>query len=117
MKQGESVQSFFTQVTTIVNQIRSCGEDLPEKTVVMKVLRSLTTKFDHVVVAIEESKDLSTYTFDVLMGSLQVHEFRLNRLEVKDDTKAFYTKGDSSRSQEQQRLKQSRRQSQRQAKL
>ncbi|XP_078150197.1 uncharacterized protein LOC144545504 [Carex rostrata] len=103
MKQGESVQSFFTQVTTIVNQIRSCGEDLPEKSVVLKVLRSLTTKFDHVVAVIEESKDLSTYTFDELMGSLQVHEVHLNRSEVKDDTKAFYTKGDSSRSQQQGR--------------
>ncbi|XP_020242592.1 uncharacterized protein LOC109820805 [Asparagus officinalis] len=103
MKQGESVQSFFTQVTTIVNQIRSCGEDLPEKTVVMKVLRSLTTKFDHVVATIKESKDLSTYTFDELMGSLQVHEVRFSRSEVKDDTKAFYTKGDSSRNQQQGR--------------
>ena len=31
MKQCESVQSFFTQVTTIVNQIRSCGEIFQKK--------------------------------------------------------------------------------------
>src|SRR5664279_5534480 len=103
MNQGESVQAFLTRVTSTVNQIKSCGEDLAEKIVVMKVLRSLTAKFDHVVAAIEESKDLSTYTFDELMGSLQVHEVRLNRSEVKDDTKAFYTKGNSSRSQQQGR--------------
>jgi gag-polypeptide of LTR copia-type len=103
MNQGEYVQLFLTRVTSIVNQIRSCGEDLSEDTVVMKVLRSLTTKFDHVVAAIEESKDMSTYTLDELMGSLQVHEARLNRSEVRDDTKAFYTKGDSSRGQQQGR--------------
>lgn len=97
MNQGESVQAFLTRVTSIVNQIKSCGDDLTEKVVVMKVLRSLTTKFDHVVAAIEESKDLSTYTFDELMGSLQAHEVRLLRSEEKDDSKAFLTKGNSIR--------------------
>jgi gag-polypeptide of LTR copia-type len=97
MNQDESVQSFLTRVITIVNQIRSCGKNLSEKIVVMKVLRSLTTKFDHVVAAIEEFKDLSTYTFDELMGSLQVHETRLNRSEEKDDSRAFLIKSNSSR--------------------
>jgi hypothetical protein len=66
----------------------------------MKVLRSLTPKFDHVVAAIEESKDLSTYTFDELMGLLHVHEIRLNRSEERADTKAFYAKGETSAGQQ-----------------
>jgi SepF-like predicted cell division protein (DUF552 family) len=37
MNQDESVQSFLTRVTTIINQIRSYGENLSEKIVVMKV--------------------------------------------------------------------------------
>ncbi|KAL6324297.1 hypothetical protein AAG906_007415 [Vitis piasezkii] len=37
--------------------MRSYGEDILDQTVVAKVLRSLTPKFDHVVAAIEESKD------------------------------------------------------------
>jgi gag-polypeptide of LTR copia-type/PB1 domain len=97
MNQDESVQSFLTLVTIIVNQIRSCGKNLSEKIVVMKVLRSLTTKFDHVVTAIEESKDLSTYTFDELLGSPQVHEARLNRSEENDDSNVFLIKSNSSR--------------------
>jgi gag-polypeptide of LTR copia-type len=99
MNQDESIQLFLKRVTTIANQIRSCGENLSEKIVVMNVLCSLTTKFDHMVAAIEEFKYLSTYMFDELMGSLQVYEARLNIIEEKDDTKAFYTKGESSSSQ------------------
>jgi gag-polypeptide of LTR copia-type len=74
MNQGESVQAFLTRVTSIINQIKSCGDDLTEKIVVMKVMHNLTSKFDHIVVEIEESKDLSTYSFDELMSSLQAHK-------------------------------------------
>jgi hypothetical protein len=63
----------------------------------MKVLRSLTTNFDHMVAAIKKFKDLSTYTFDELMGSLQVHETRLNRSEENDDSNAFLIKSNSIR--------------------
>jgi gag-polypeptide of LTR copia-type len=97
MKESETVQEFLTRVSSVINQIRSYGEDFSEATVVMKVLRSLTTKFDHVVAAIEESKDLTTYSFDELLGSLQAHEVRLLRSEEKDDSKAFVSKGNSGR--------------------
>jgi hypothetical protein len=70
---------------------------MEEKIVVAKVLRSLTPKFDHVVVAIEESKNLDTYSFHELMGSLQTHESRMSKTEDKGDEKAFYMKGESSR--------------------
>jgi hypothetical protein len=70
---------------------------MEEKIVVAKVLRSLIPKFDHVVAAIEESKNLDVYSFDELMGSLQTHESRMSKTEDKDDKKTFYMKGESSR--------------------
>jgi hypothetical protein len=63
----------------------------------MKVLRSLTTKFDHVVAANEESKNLSTYSFNELMGPLQAHEVRLLRSKENGDSKAFLTKSNSNK--------------------
>ncbi|KAK3034205.1 hypothetical protein RJ639_032785 [Escallonia herrerae] len=92
MKSGESIADFLSRATAIVSQMRSYGEKISDETVVAKVLRSLTPKFDHVVAAIEESKDLSIFSFDELMGSLQAHESRINRSLEKNEEKAFQVK-------------------------
>ncbi|KAJ0039003.1 hypothetical protein Pint_21994 [Pistacia integerrima] len=88
----ESVQDFLSRAMAIVSQMQSYGETISDQTVVAKVLRSLTPKFDHVVAAIEESKDLSVFSFDELMGSLQAHESRINRSLEKNEEKAFQVK-------------------------
>ncbi|GJZ81568.1 retrovirus-related pol polyprotein from transposon TNT 1-94 [Tanacetum coccineum] len=59
MKHNESVQEYLARISSIVSQMRSYGEKVTDEIVVTKVLRSLDPKFDHVVAAIEESKDLS----------------------------------------------------------
>ena len=41
---------------------------------VEKILESLANKFECVVVAIEQFKDLETLSIEELMGSLEVHE-------------------------------------------
>jgi gag-polypeptide of LTR copia-type len=97
MNKEETMQVFLLRVQTVVNQIRVFGDTMEEKIVVAKVLRSLIPKFDHVVAAIEESKNLDVYSFDELMGSLQTHESRMSKTEDKDDEKAFYMKGESLR--------------------
>jgi transposase InsO family protein len=99
MERDEKVLPFLTKVQKIVNQMKIYGEEVSEQKIVCKVLRSLTAKFDHVVAAIEESKDLKTYTFNELMGSLQNHETRLMRDEEKHESgeTAFYTQGQFSR--------------------
>ena len=61
-----------------------------------KVLRSLTKDFDYVVAGIEESKDLSTYSFDELMSSLLAHEVRDTRSYEKVEKKAFQVKVENS---------------------
>ncbi|XP_052201693.1 uncharacterized protein LOC127807695 [Diospyros lotus] len=95
MKEKEFVQEFLSHVSGIVNQMKFYGENISNKTVVNKVLRSLTSKFEHIVTVIEKSKDLTTYTFDELMGSLLAHEGRLNRSREKVEEKAFQAKGES----------------------
>ncbi|KAJ8752089.1 hypothetical protein K2173_001764 [Erythroxylum novogranatense] len=69
--------------------MKTYGDKLSDETVVSKVLRSLTDRFNHVVATIEESHNLSTYGFDELMSSLQAHEDRLNASEENVEEKAF----------------------------
>lgn len=58
MGDDESIQSYLLRVVTIVNQVKGLGHKLTKSEVVYKVLRSLAPKFDYVVVALEESKDI-----------------------------------------------------------
>lgn len=90
------MQELLTRVSGIVNHMKSDGENLSTETIMSKVLRSLTKRFDHVVAAIEESKDFSNYSFDELMCSLLAHEDMLNQSVVKTEEKAFLVKGESS---------------------
>ena len=60
-------------------QIRSHGETLKERIIVEKILRSLRARFDAIVVAIEETNNLSQFLVDELHVSQISHEHRLNR--------------------------------------
>ena len=60
----------------LVNQMKACGETVTVPNVVAKILRSLTSRFDNIVVAIEESKDLLTMSKEELQSSLEAHEQR-----------------------------------------
>ena len=52
--------------------------NLTTRVVISKILRSLVLKFDHVVVSIEESKDMSTFSKEELQGTLESHEQRMD---------------------------------------
>ncbi|XP_042391858.1 uncharacterized protein LOC121982918 [Zingiber officinale] len=91
-KDSENVQDFLSRVLTVINQIRGYGDTLEEKKIIEKVLRCLPAKFEHIVAAIEESKDLSKLSLDELMGSLEAHEKRMNRFSTQTLEQAFQGK-------------------------
>lgn len=82
---------FFTHVSGLVTQIRSHGKTLEERRIVEKILKSLPARFEAIVVAIEETKDLSQFSVDDLNASLISHEHRLNRATSSSLEHAFKT--------------------------
>ncbi|XP_045809881.1 uncharacterized protein LOC123904237 [Trifolium pratense] len=66
MEDSETISDFFTIVTKLVNQIKNCGEVITARSVVSKILRSLAPKFDYLVAAIEQNKDLASMSKEEL---------------------------------------------------
>ncbi|XP_050895319.1 uncharacterized protein LOC127101937 [Lathyrus oleraceus] len=77
MKEGEKIDSFISRTLMVVNKMKVNGEDMKQSTVVGKILRSLTLKFNYVVCSIEESNDIDDMIVNELHGSLLVQEQRM----------------------------------------
>ena len=64
---------------SLANKMRTHREQMQDVTVVEKILRSLSEKFNYVVCSIEESKDIDQLSIDELQSSLIVHEQKFQR--------------------------------------
>lgn len=63
------------------------GKKMDDVIVIEKILRSMTPKFNYVVCAIEESKDLDELSIDELQGSLLVHEQKMSHDDKEEQNK------------------------------
>ncbi|XP_024178936.1 uncharacterized protein LOC112184946 [Rosa chinensis] len=89
MKQGESVNEYFSRTMAIANKMRLQGDSMTDVTIVEKILRSMTPKFDYIVCSIEESNDVDELSIDELQSSLLVHEQKLNRSSTTTEEQAL----------------------------
>ncbi|KAM7502462.1 hypothetical protein LguiB_001366 [Lonicera macranthoides] len=79
MKVGETVTDYVGRVMVVANDMRNCGEDMPDVKIVEKILRTLTEKYNYIVCSIEESKDIDSLSVDALQSSLLVHEQKFKK--------------------------------------
>lgn len=61
MKNSELMEEYFNRVLSIINQLKVNGEQILDQRTVGKILNSMTRKFEHVVVAIENQKTWPIY--------------------------------------------------------
>ena len=85
MTEQETIVDYFNRIQVVTNSMRACDEAMTDSKIMEKVLRTLMPNFDHIVVAIGESKDLENMTVEELQNSLEAHEQRV--LKRKNNNK------------------------------
>ena len=72
MKNNETIVEMITRFTEIVNGLEALGKTYKESENVMKILRSLPSKWHTKVTTIQEAKDLTKLPMMELIGSLMM---------------------------------------------
>jgi hypothetical protein len=76
MKEEENIVEYFHRVDEVVNSIRVAREELEDKPILQKILRSLPMRYDAKISLIEYRYDLDTLTVDQLHGIFTSYEMR-----------------------------------------
>jgi hypothetical protein len=85
MQSNESIHDCITKMKDFVNQMRSLGEDVPERRLIENILRSVLPKFHMVTTSIIISKYLNVMKIDELSGFFLVVEESDPTEETKHD--------------------------------
>lgn len=77
MREQEMIVEYIGRIQILVNTMMACDKIMKDRKFVEKILRTLTSQYDHIVMAIEECKDLKTMKVEELQNPLEAHEQRL----------------------------------------
>ncbi|GJR37352.1 hypothetical protein Tco_1213036 [Tanacetum coccineum] len=89
----ESIDNAFAKFNTFITILKALDESFSSKNYVKKFLRALHLKWRAKVMAIEESKNLTTLSLDELIKNLKVYEE-----VIKKDSETVKSKREQSRS-------------------
>lgn len=78
MNEQEIMAEFFTRILTFRNQMNNYGKKMEDVMIIDKIMRTLTPRFDHIVITIEQGTNLEGMRVEELQGIPEVQEFRLN---------------------------------------
>ncbi|GJT16592.1 hypothetical protein Tco_0875298 [Tanacetum coccineum] len=92
VRQPHDDKKNFRKFNTIITSLKALDESFSSRNHARKFLWAFPTKWCPKVMAIEESKDLSTLPLDELIGNLKVYEVVLEKdseISKSNDQKAF----------------------------
>ncbi|GJR98843.1 hypothetical protein Tco_0271017 [Tanacetum coccineum] len=82
MKEDETIDTFTTKLTTLVNKAASLGHTMEDETLVRKVLNA-PDRYLQIVASIEQYSDLDEITLEEAIGRLKTYEARIKYKKVK----------------------------------
>nr|GEW00401.1 zinc finger, CCHC-type [Tanacetum cinerariifolium] len=74
MKEDETIDTFTTKLTTLVNKAASLGHIMKDETLVRKLLNVVPDRYLQIVASIEQYSDLSEITLEEAIGRLKTYE-------------------------------------------
>ena len=87
MKENGTVVEMITRFTDIVNGLEALRKTYKKSNKVMKILRSLLSKWDAKVTAIQEAKDLTKLPLEEFIRSLMTYEITLGKKQQEKEDK------------------------------
>jgi len=78
MEDDQKIAEYISKLINIVNRMKACGEVMIDQQIIEKIMRTLSSRFDFIVVAIQESKDVKTLKIKELQSSLEAHELMVS---------------------------------------
>ncbi|GJX02540.1 retrovirus-related pol polyprotein from transposon TNT 1-94 [Tanacetum coccineum] len=104
ISEDESINSAFARFNTIITSLKAFDEGYSSKNYVRKFLKDLHPKWREKVMAIKESKDLTSLSLDEFIGNLKVHEMIIKKdskiVKDKDERRSLALKAKKESSDE-----------------
>nr|GEZ03772.1 zinc finger, CCHC-type [Tanacetum cinerariifolium] len=82
MKEDETIDTFTTKLSTLVNKAASLGHTMKDEELVHKLLNAVRDRYLQIVASIEQYSDLEEMTLEEAIGRLKTYEERIKRLRA-----------------------------------
>ncbi|XP_078440532.1 uncharacterized protein LOC144710594 [Wolffia australiana] len=92
MKKEEKISEFTDNFTSVVFELRQCGDNIKDREAVRKLLRSMPPRYDSLTLTLEQFGDLETMSLVEAIGSLKIHEMRLAERDAREEEQALLTR-------------------------
>ncbi|GJY82012.1 zinc finger, CCHC-type containing protein [Tanacetum coccineum] len=95
MKEDETIDTFTTKLTTLVNKAASLGHTMEDETLVRKLLNAVPDRYLQIVASIEQYSDLDEMTLEEAIGRLKTYEERIKYKkgkQVDNQEKLMFTR-------------------------